>query len=85
MRYPVPNNWHLDDQDRQAARESGGWHALVFTKMARVRLRSTTQFLLLAQTEERGPQDTHYRFLDKSEARCPCIPPGRTGCGDGDS
>ena len=43
---------------------SGGWHALVYTKLAEY-ASENDQFLLLAQTEEGSAQDTHYRFLDK--------------------
>ncbi len=42
---------------------SGGWHALVFTKMAQYASEHDT-FLLLAQTEDEAPR-LHYRFLDK--------------------
>ena len=42
---------------------SGGWHALVYTKMAQYASEHDT-FLLLAQTEGEAPR-LHYRFLDK--------------------
>ena len=42
---------------------SGGWHALVYTKMAQYASEHDT-FLLLAQTEDEAPR-LHYRFLDK--------------------
>ena len=42
---------------------SGGWHALVYTKMAQYASEHDT-FFLLAQTEDEAPR-LHYRFLDK--------------------
>ena len=42
---------------------SGGWHALVYTKLAEF-TSENDQFLLLARSEEEAP-DIHYRFLDK--------------------
>ena len=42
---------------------SGGWHALVFTKMAEFSFERDS-FLLLAQSEEDAPS-LHHRFLDR--------------------
>ena len=42
---------------------SGGWHALVYTKMAEFAYERDS-FLLLAKTEEEAPA-LHHRFLDK--------------------
>ena len=42
---------------------SGGWHALVYTKMAEFGFEKDS-FLLLAQSEEEAPA-LHHRFLDK--------------------
>ena len=42
---------------------SGGWHALVYTKMAEFSAEHN-QFLLLAQSEEEAPS-IHHRFLDR--------------------
>ena len=42
---------------------SGGWHALVFTKMAEFSFERDS-FLLLAQSEEDAPA-LHHRFLDR--------------------
>ena len=42
---------------------SGGWHALVYTKMAEFAFERDS-FLLLAKTEEEAPA-LHHRFLDK--------------------
>ena len=44
-------------------RVSGGWHALVYTKMAEFGFEKDS-FLLLAQSEEETPA-LHHRFLDK--------------------
>ena len=42
---------------------SGGWHALVYTRMAEYAF-DRDSFLLLAQREEEAPA-LHYRFLDR--------------------
>ena len=42
---------------------SGGWHALVYTRMAEYAF-DREAFLLLAQNEEEAPA-LHYRFLDR--------------------
>ena len=42
---------------------SGGWHALVYTKMAEYAFERDS-FLLLAQSEEEAPA-LHHRFLDR--------------------
>ena len=42
---------------------SGGWHALVYTKMAEYAFERDS-FLLLAQSEDEAPA-LHHRFLDK--------------------
>ena len=42
---------------------SGGWHALVFTKMAEFGYERDS-FLLLAQSEDEAPA-LHHRFLDR--------------------
>ena len=42
---------------------SGGWHALVYTRMAEYAF-DREAFLLLAQSEEEAPA-LHYRFLDR--------------------
>ena len=59
---------------------SGGWHALVYTRLAEYAFERDA-FLLLAPGEEHAPA-LHHRFLDR-RSPLPCIAPGRSGCGGG--
>ena len=59
---------------------SGGWHALVYTKMAQYASEHDT-FLLLARRKARPPGSTTASWT--RGARCRCTPPGQTGCGGG--
>ena len=59
---------------------SGGWHALVYTKLAEYAF-ERDGFLLLAKSEEEAPVCT--TVSSTSAAPCPCTAPGRTGSGGG--
>ena len=72
---------HLDDEDSEAAGESGGWHALVYTKTAEYAF-ERDDFLLLAQSEEEAPE-IHRRFLDKRSPLAPAPLLDRLAVGPG--
>ena len=59
---------------------SGGWHALVYTKMAEF-ASGHDSFLLLAHEGDDAPA-LHHRFLDR-RSPLPCTTPGRSGSGGG--